>query len=1485
MLHPATSETQGARRLQQVFQYLRALHQLRNPAPRQLADQGWALWLDELPTCPAVQTGEALAESAGPDAILRVSKPAITAPPAAPAGLAPWLRGADDPTRDLRVADTRVLKLPDGDEQTEAFADDPALSVAFEAYQRVWQAWAEHERPARQALRVFEKLYALHGQLEREGERLELVLGDGLLHWRRTDGSVHHPVLALRLSLSFDPSVPAFTLRESDRPVELYTALFAGMADVEGRVLAQWNDALDPVAHHPLGGEATTSLLRTLISLLSVQGELVTPEQLREGGSQPRLARRPVVYVRSRTLGYTVALEGILENLEAEPALPAALLRMVGCEAEANARTGDSGFPIPDVLFSKPANPEQHRIAEQLEQHGAVLVQGPPGTGKSYTIGNLIGHLLAQGKTVLVASHTTKALQVVREHVVPELRPLAVSVLDRDEESRRQLEASVAGIVERLSSAGTDWEAQAGALARQRETLKDRLAANKAQRLEALQAESRAIVLAGASIAPTEAAKLVAEGAERHAWIPGPLTPGAPMPLSEGEVLALYQTNAVVDELVERALDTRLPDPAALPDPATFSRLTLQRGTLTGTPPVGDEFWASAADAEHERQIAQVREALAGAIAPIAQAQPWELAVVAAGVTGGVYRENWDALVRHIQAVADDVARHQARVFAHGPALDAGIDRAGALPVLREIAEHLAEGGKLGGMSLMFKPAWKKLLAAATVGGAAPSTVEHLEALMALVAIDVARAELRGRWERQLGPLGGPGADMLGAEPEMAARQFVPRLNTLSGWHDQHWAPIQAALTSLGFRWDAWLDRASPEVGPTGPARRLLAAASGLKPLLEARVESARADALADRFAEWTALVARADAAVPVVGALRAALESADSAAYASAWNQLADLDACRKIKGTREALLAKLESDAPSWAAAVRGRAGVHGQDTPPGEAAVAWKWRQLGAELDRRSALSLDRLQAEADALSHELHETTAALIDRRAWAAQKARTTLAQQQALIGWLQTVKKIGAGTGKRVPELQVEARRLMAECQTAIPVWIMPLARVAENFDPRRTRFDVVIIDEASQSDAMALAAIYLGRQVVVVGDDQQVSPDAVGQKIEEVKQLIDTHLRGIPNAHLYDGQLSVYDLALASFGGSICLQEHFRCVPAIIEFSNHLSYDGRLKALREATSAKVGPALVEHRVAGASVDRKVNRVEALEVASLMAAAMEQPAYAHATFGVISLVGDEQALEVETLLRRHVPPQELEKRRLLCGNPAQFQGDERDVVFLSLVDAPGEPKGPTQSDGPLAMRQDHRFKKRYNVAASRARDQLWVVHSLDPQIDLKPGDLRRRLIEHAREPWAIADSGEKAEREAESPFEQAVIRKLVSAGYAVKPQWAVGHYRIDMVVEGSGKRLAIECDGERYHPPEALAADLERQAILERLGWKFVRIRGSAFYRDADAAMKPVFERLEQLGIAPGRDEAPAPAGQAALSEAIVRRASALRQAWHTES
>src|SRR5439155_20297354 len=174
---------------------------------------------------------------------------------------------------------------------------------------------------------------------------------------------------------------------------------------------------------------------------------------------------------------------------------------------------------------------------------------------------------------------------------------------------------------------------------------------------------------------------------------------------------------------------------------------------------------------------------------------------------------------------------------------------------------------------------------------------------------------------------------------------------------------------------------------------------------------------------------------------------------------------------------------------------------------------------------------------------------------------------------------------------------RKMSECRSAVPVWVMPLSRVVENFDPRLTRFDVVIIDEASQSDVMALAALYLGKTVLVVGDHEQVSPSAVGQDLGIIQNLIFQYLQGIPNSDLYDGQISIYDLARQSFGGTTCLVEHFRGVPEIFMLSNMISYDHRIKPLRDASRAHLRPYTVAHRVTGSAREGKINRQEALTI------------------------------------------------------------------------------------------------------------------------------------------------------------------------------------------------------------------------------------------------------------------------------------------------
>ena len=91
-----------------------------------------------------------------------------------------------------------------------------------------------------------------------------------------------------------------------------------------------------------------------------------------------------------------------------------------------------------------------------------------------------------------------------------------------------------------------------------------------------------------------------------------------------------------------------------------------------------------------------------------------------------------------------------------------------------------------------------------------------------------------------------------------------------------------------------------------------------------------------------------------------------------------------------------------------------------------------------------------------------------------------------------------------------------MATARSAVPVWSMPLREVAESFDPRKTRFDVVIIDEASQCDPTAMFALYLGRQTVIVGDDEQVTPTAVGQEIDAVRKLTELRLASVPRKEM---------------------------------------------------------------------------------------------------------------------------------------------------------------------------------------------------------------------------------------------------------------------------------------------------------------------------------------------------------------------------------
>jgi very-short-patch-repair endonuclease len=1497
----------GRDRLLRVFRYLEALNEHRNPVKRHIGEQLWTLWLEDLPDHPSIRRGTpAVAEPLGldapddglsaprqdPDFVLKIARPRLTSPPALPVAIEGWLEaGWEDPFKEVSRLESKKETSPGA--AYVRFAADPKRVAAFEQWKEHRDQWAKDERPARAAMEIFEDFYELYGRVEREAERVEIVLGDGILSWRRPEGTVHHPILLQRLQLSFSPSVPEFTLTETEHPVELYAALFQSMSDVDGRAIGRCRDELEQEGYSPLGDGLTSDFLKRLVVQLSPRGEFIEPGAPEGETENPRVGRQPVIFLRARTLGFAAAIEAVLEDLRSRDDLPWSLLNIVGLEPppteEENLdRSRDLDKADADILLSKPANPEQVRIARRTERAGGVLVQGPPGTGKTYTIGNLIGHLLAEGKSVLVTSHTTKALRMVRSQIVLELRSLSVSLLESDLDSHLQLESAVSSIADRLSRTDAkSLELETDRLIQERTGLLGQLAELRQGLADARTDEYRDVVVGGSAWAPSEAARKIARESDVNGWIPSPVQPGADLPLSGGDLVELYTSSRSISPDLENELSGNLPSPNDLPAPADFEDLLVEKARLEQSDhEFRADLWQNGWPASASGLDALTRT-LKQSVDVLTSSERWKLAAIYAGKNGGPHRQTWERLLALVEQVHFEAGSTQELLIQHEITLadDSLLEQ--HEQTATEIHGHLRSGGNLGFFSLLTHKRWKRFIQATLVDGGQPKLPDHFLAASKFSRLKLLRRNLATRWDRQMAPLGASRSAEMGPEIEKGAIQFCGPIRDCLAWHAQVWSPVERELKGFGFLWDKFLSDQPVVVGDHAELVRLhKAVRDALPPILAARCDHLRWAEINQTLAglrERLATARKSFLDSRTITGLREAVDSQDSRAYRRAHTRLLEMHELRRKLQRRNILLAQLETAAPGWAAAIRVRSGQHGSATVPGDPAQAWIWRQIQDELDRRASVPIDELQTSIERVTAQLQATTIDLIDNRAWMFQARRTSLSQRQSLIGWLDTIRKIGKGTGIRAPRLRAEAARKMTECWGAVPVWVMPLSRVVENFDPRRARFDAVIIDEASQSDVMALVALYLGRNVVVVGDHEQVSPSAVGQEAAVIQNLIDQFLQGIPNAHLYDGQTSVYDLARQSFGETIRLVEHFRCVTEIIQFSNQLSYNGDIKPLRDASGVRLRPHVLAYQVAGSTREGKVNHEEAKAIASLITAALEQTEYQTnefgrpCSFGVVSLVGEEQALEIDRLLRTYLAPDLYERHRLLCGTSAQFQGDERDVVFLSVVDA-------SSTGGVLPFRDQQMFKQRFNVAASRARDQMWVVHSLDPQSDLQPGDLRRRLIEHAQAPELLTGILEDKERRVQSTLEREVMKHLVQAGYRVIPRWKLGSRSIDLVVEGDGKRLAVECDGDRDLPLDGLNQDMDRQAMLERLGWTFARVRGSLFFRGPDRAMRPILEKLQSLDIptkGTGSSGAQGSPHFDELTARIFRRAGELREGW----
>jgi hypothetical protein len=191
------------------------------------------------------------------------------------------------------------------------------------------------------------------------------------------------------------------------------------------------------------------------------------------------------------------------------------------------------------------------------------------------------------------------------------------------------------------------------------------------------------------------------------------------------------------------------------------------------------------------------------------------------------------------------------------------------------------------------------------------------------------------------------------------------------------------------------------------------------------------------------------------------------------------------------------------------------------------AWDWAAADAYLtriDKRGRLA--QLTADREVADRRARKLFGELVRERTFYELNRRLSPSVKGALVEFVRALAKIPVTKGaKTLLASRRAARDAMGRCYDAVPCWIMPTWRVAEQLPAEIGVLDLAIIDEASQSDVTELPALLRAKKIIVVGDDRQVSPTKPFVTHEKIEQLRHHHLGDLPfNSLLEPGESIVF-------------------------------------------------------------------------------------------------------------------------------------------------------------------------------------------------------------------------------------------------------------------------------------------------------------------------------------------------------------------------
>jgi superfamily I DNA and/or RNA helicase len=525
---------------------------------------------------------------------------------------------------------------------------------------------------------------------------------------------------------------------------------------------------------------------------------------------------------------------------------------------------------------------------------------------------------------------------------------------------------------------------------------------------------------------------------------------------------------------------------------------------------------------------------------------------------------------------------------------------------------------------------------------------------------------------------------------------------------------------------------------------------------------------------------------------------------------------------------------------------------------------------QLSQFSGLTQRGIQQQFQEYDNKLRDLQRQLI---AWKASRATPPRGKASGRVREYTELSLLEHEIGKKTRHIPL--RQLVRRAGQAIsslkPCFMMGPMSVAQYLAPGEIKFDLIVMDEASQvRPEDALGAVARGDQLVVVGDPKQLPPTSFFDKLLDEEDEEEDFTAGQQSE-------SILDAALTTFPARR-LRWHYRSQhESLIAFSNHAYYGSDLVIFPSPINKAPEFGVQFTRVKSGRFINRVNREEA----ALIAKAVRQHMVTRhdESIGVVAMSAQqreqiERAIEQESKedaeFRDWLDRDQGSTEPLFVKNLENVQGDERDVIYISMT------YGPTEVGGRVAQRFGpintiHGWR-RLNVLLTRSKKRMHVFSSMGAD-DIVVSPSSSRGVKSLKEFLEYAATGNLTttnyftDRDPDSDFEVAVAHALSNHGYECVPQVGVAGYFLDIAVKDPGNPgrflMAIECDGATYHSAKSTRdRDRLRQTILERLGWRVRRIWSTDWFSNPGGQLAPIIQELDE------RKTIPAPVEEAEPDE-----------------